>query len=174
MTLGVRIVSIPENLSWYKDHTACLRLLYAFWWSDPMPSGGCLWSFDIVLLVSSFHQTPQLGLDQSRYWARSSENIYRLNVGYTYYQIEGMKIESKYSLEVVRQQNECTSMLPIQALNTLFSIWIGHLFTLFSFIISRSMKPMWQYPFLRHSFTFILHGKKKEGMRKHISNWAII
>jgi hypothetical protein len=29
-------------------------------------------------------------------------------------QKKGMKTESKYSLEVVRQQNECTSMLPIQ------------------------------------------------------------
>jgi hypothetical protein len=34
MTLGVPIVFIPKSLSWYKDHTACPRLLCAFWWGS--------------------------------------------------------------------------------------------------------------------------------------------
>ena len=42
--------------------------------------------------------------------------------GYTYYQSEGMKKESKDSLEVVQQPNECTSIWLSKALNILLSV----------------------------------------------------
>jgi hypothetical protein len=86
-----------------------------------------------------------------------------------------MKTESKYSLEVVRQQNERTSMLSIQ----------GH-----EYII---LGPIWPFdytirvynirgPWTRCDSTpssafFHLHPTRyetKKKMRKHISSWAII
>ena len=73
--------------------------------------------------------------------------------------LEGVKKELKDSLEVVRQQNECTSMLLIQ----------GHEYIVLSpiwpFLYTIRMYNMWVHkadvvdPFLLHFFTFILHDK---------------
>ena len=79
MTLDAWIIFISESQFWYKDHLACLWLLCAFWGSEPMPFGGCIWGFDILLLISSKSRPPQLRLDQSWYRGGPSENCW-----YTY------------------------------------------------------------------------------------------
>jgi hypothetical protein len=73
-----------------------------------------------------------------------------------------MKTELEYSFEVVRQQNECTSMLPIQGPEYIIlgPIWPS-VYTILVYNI-------WVHeadvivPFLRHSFTFNLHDTKKK------------
>ena len=119
MIVDVRYVFVLECQVWNQDHTAFLRLLCVFWRSKPMPFAWCLWGFDSLLLASSKSQTQQLGPDRSRYRVRSNGSCW-----YTYIE-EMLDIQhlpsnwsdeknSKDLLEVVLQQNEYASMLPIQ------------------------------------------------------------
>ena len=78
MIADVRYVFVPAYQGRFQDHTTFLWLL-----SEPMPFGGCLWGFDIVLLASSKSRTPQLEPDWSQCRARSSGSCW-----YTY--IDGM------------------------------------------------------------------------------------
>ena len=74
--------------------------------------------------------------------------------------LEGVKKELKDSLEVVRQQNECTSMLLIQGLEY---IVIG---PIWPFDYTIHIHNIWIHeanvivPFLRRFCTFILHDTK--------------
>jgi hypothetical protein len=72
-----------------------------------------------------------------------------------------MKTELKYSLEVVRQQNECTSMLAIQGSGyiVLGPIW-PYVYAILIYNI-RVHEANVIVPLFRHSFTFILHDTKK-------------
>ena len=94
-------------------------LLCVFWGTETMPFAWCLWEIDSFLLAPSKSWTPQLKPDRS--WSRvgSSRSCW-----YTYIE-EMLDIQhlpsnwsdeknSKDLLEVVLQQNEYASMLPIQ------------------------------------------------------------
>jgi hypothetical protein len=73
----------------------------------------------------------------------------------------------EYSLEVVRQQNECTSMLPIQDPEyiVLDPIWPS-VYTILVYNI-QVCKTDVIVPFLQYCFTFILHDKKRENEKAH-------
>jgi hypothetical protein len=70
-------------------------------------------------------------------------HIYRVNVWYTYYQIEGMKKRVEgLTWNLNGKRINVQVFCPSKAINILFSVRFGHLTTLFSFIIFRSMKLM--------------------------------
>ena len=129
MTVDVWYVFVLESQVWNKDHTALTWLLCVFWWTEPMPFAWCLWDLDSFLLASSKSRTPQLGPDRSRYRARSSGIYWHTYIDelLDIYLLSDWSDEkkSKDSLEVVRQQNECTSLLLIQGHEyiVLGSIW---------------------------------------------------
>jgi hypothetical protein len=83
-----------------------------------------------------------------------------------------MKIESKYSLEVVRQQNECTSMLPIQGPKYIILglIWpSGYTILVYNIRVHEADVIV---PLSSHSFTFILRNRKKRGYEKAHKYWS--
>jgi len=104
--INVWIVFIPKSHVWYEVQMACLWLLCVFWESELMPFGGCLRDFDILSVISSKSPTPQLGLDQSWYRARSSENCW-----YTYIDemLDILTIKLKDEKRVVGLTWNCTT-----------------------------------------------------------------
>ena len=161
--VDVRYVFISAHQVWNKDHTTLMWLICVFWGTEPMPFAWCLWELDSFLLASSKSLTPQLGSDQSRYRARSSGSCW-----YTYIE-EMLDIQhlpsnwsdeknSKDLLEVVLQQNEYASMLPIQHPEYII---LGPIWPSANTLLKYNM---WVHDadvvdtlFFWHSCTFILH-----------------
>jgi hypothetical protein len=78
-----------------------------------------------------------------------------------------------YLLSNWRDENRVEVCCLSKALNTLFSVRFGHLFTLFSFIrFHKSRCDNTPFFGILSPSSYMI--QKKEGMRKHISSWAII
>ena len=154
--INVWIVFIPKSHVWYEVQMACLWLLCVFWESELMPFGGCLRDFDILSVISSKSPTPQLGLDQSWYRARSSEYCW-----YTYIDemldiyllsIWGDEKKSNDSLEVVREQACCLSWPWIYRSDLTISLHYSHLYNLW--VYEADIVDLFLFCIF---FTFILH-----------------